>query len=245
MLYSILKKEGFSMIQKIKHSQLGRSNLGWLNSWFHFSFAEYYNPDKLQFGMLRVVNDDLIQPNSGFDTHPHKDMEIITYVVNGVLTHQDDMGNQRTLRRGEVQYMSAGTGVLHREMNFGRQVLRLLQIWILPDRIGHSPRYGEYRFIWEKRRGNWLHMVSGETTVAPIQIHQDMNIYATEILAGESVTFEIQNNRQAYLILIEGAASVNSIALEERDALTVKGSESLQMITKTTAHCLLFEMAQE
>ena len=125
-----IKEEWYEMLTKIESKNMGNSNLGWLKSKFHFSFAEYYNPDNINFGVLRVINDDLVQPNTGFDTHPHRDMEIISYVVNGELTHGDSMGNKNTITRGHVQYMSAGTGVYHSEHNFGKDTLRLLQIWI-------------------------------------------------------------------------------------------------------------------
>lgn len=122
------------MLRKIESKNMGSINMDWLKSIFHFSFAQYYNPDNMNFGVLRVINDDLIKANTGFDTHPHKDMEIISYVVRGQLTHGDSMGNENTLNRGHVQYMSAGTGVYHSEHNLGEKTLRLLQIWILPDR---------------------------------------------------------------------------------------------------------------
>ncbi len=118
------------MLKKIESKNMGSSNLGWLRSKFHFSFAEYYNPNNINFGVLRVINDDLIEAGTGFDTHPHKDMEIISYVVNGDLTHEDSMGNKNTITRGHVQFMSAGSGVYHSEHNFGKEILRLLQIWI-------------------------------------------------------------------------------------------------------------------
>ncbi len=122
------------MLRKIDNTKMGSSNLGWLKSKFHFSFAEYFNPDNMNFGVLRVINDDLVAPHTGFNLHPHADMEIISYVVEGELTHGDSMGNKSTITRGHVQYMSAGTGVYHSEHNLGENVLRFLQIWILPDR---------------------------------------------------------------------------------------------------------------
>ena len=134
------------MIRRLPVEKMGESNLGWLRSKFHFSFAEYFNENNINFGVLRVINDDHISAGTGFDTHPHRDMEIITYVVHGYLTHKDSMGNESTLSRGQVQYMSAGTGVRHSEYNNHSEELRLLQIWVLPDRKGHTPNYGEYKF---------------------------------------------------------------------------------------------------
>ncbi len=168
------------MLRRIESKNMGSSNLGWLRSKFHFSFAEYYNPNNINFGVLRVINDDLIEAGTGFDTHPHKDMEIISYVVNGDLTHEDSMGNKNTITRGHVQFMSAGSGVYHSEHNFGKEILRLLQIWIFPDKQGYKPSYGDYRFNWDDRHNKWLHMVSGKNGNAPIKINQDINIYSLE-----------------------------------------------------------------
>lgn len=231
------------MLRKIDSRSMGKSDLGWLNSRFHFSFAEYYNPENMNFGALRVVNDDLIRPNTGFAAHPHKDMEIVTYVVSGELTHEDCMGNRQTLLRGHMQYMSAGTGVIHSEYNRGKTQLRLLQIWILPDALGCEPRYGEYRFSSEDRANRWLYAASGEGGPAPIQLRQDMHIFVAEAESGKQIEFEIARGRQAYLALIEGAAEANGISLAERDAL--ESTESMQIVAKTNAHIILFEMAAE
>lgn len=223
---------------------MGRSQLGWLDSWFHFSFAEYYNPNNLRFGALRVINDDLIAPRTGFDTHPHADMEIVTYVVDGVLTHADSMQNKRTLRRGQVQYMSAGTGVLHSEMNETNEALRLLQIWILPDRRGYTPRYGDVALLWEPRVDRWLQIASGEVGEAPVHLRQDMRIFAAEITEAKTLRYPLQRDRQAYLVLIEGAARIGDISLTQRDALEIAGEETVAIEALPTAHVLLFEMAQ-
>lgn len=234
------------MIRMIDHKTMGRSRLGWLDSHFHFSFAEYYNSDNIQFGILRVINDDRIQPHTGFDTHPHRDMEIITYVVDGQLTHADSMDNQRVLTRGQVQYMSAGTGITHSEHNRGDELLRLLQIWILPDRRGHTPNYGDVLFPWEDREGKWLHMVSGSETLdsaAPIRIHADMNIYAANLTGGHE-TFDVKPGRQAYLVLIEGEADIAGHQLAASDAMEIT-EESITISPKQHAHVLLLEMAKE
>ncbi len=169
------------MLRKLDHNNMGKSNLGWLRSVFHFSFAEYYNPKNIHFGVLRVINDDLIDPHTGFPKHPHQNMEIVSYAVNGNLTHADSMGNENTITRGHVQYMSAGTGVYHSEMNHGDETLRLLQIWILPDQAGYTPNYGDYRFNYEDRHNQWLHMVSSHEGDAPIKINQDVNFYSLEL----------------------------------------------------------------
>ncbi|MBI1977011.1 MAG: pirin family protein, partial [Candidatus Omnitrophica bacterium] len=202
-----------------KETQHGRSEQGWLKSWFHFSFAEYDNPRRMRFGALRVINDDLIEAGTGFDAHPHRDMEIVSYVVAGGLTHTDSMGNRRTLTRGQIQYMSAGTGVTHSEHNTGKETTRILQIWILPDKKGHTPRYGDYPFEWGLRENRWLRLVSPEEGDAPVKIHQDANIDVVSLEKGRSIGFDVRKGRQAYLVLIEGSADINGNVLRTRDGL--------------------------
>lgn len=229
------------MLKKIDSNKMGSSNLGWLRSKFHFSFAEYYNPDNIQFGVLRVINDDLINPQTGFGTHPHQNMEIISYVVNGELTHGDSMGNRNTVTRGHVQYMSAGTGVLHSEHNLGEDTVRLLQIWILPDQYGHTPNYGDYRFNWEDRKNQWLHMVSRMDGNAPIKIHQDANIYSLELEQGKEISFPVNEGRQAYLVQIEGTSVINDIELSDRDGMEIV-EDDITIKAEKTSHILIIEM---
>lgn len=234
---------GTAMIKKIDHRNMGRSNLGWLNSWFHFSFAEYYNPENMKYGNLRVVNDDTVQPHTGFDVHPHRDMEIVTYVLQGELTHGDSMQNKRTLYRGEVQYMSAGTGIFHSEMNEGDEILRLLQIWILPDHNGYAPQYGEQRIAWEDRIDHLLHIVSSTKGSAPVKIHQDMNIYVSMMSEDTVLDIPVLKNRQVYLIVMEGQAVVEDTMLYEKDAAEI--SESFQIRAESESHIMMFEMPKE
>ncbi|MFT8316009.1 MAG: pirin family protein [Clostridium sp.] len=232
------------MLRKIENKNMGRSNLGWLQSVFHFSFAEYYNPDNINFGVLRVINDDLVQANTGFDTHPHRDMEIVSYVVEGELTHGDNMGNKKTLTRGSVQYMSAGTGVYHSEHNFGNKTLRFLQIWILPDKGGYKPNYGDYEFQWNDRRNKWLHMVSSKEGNAPVKVNQDINIYSLELNKGNEISFPLKEGRQEYLVQIEGSAEVNNIKLDDRDAMEIV-EENILIKAKETSHILVLEMKKQ
>lgn len=232
------------MLTKRESKNMGSSNLGWLTSKFHFSFAEYYNPHNIRFGTLRVINDDYIEPDTGFDTHPHKDMEIVTYVINGELTHGDSMGNRNTITRGQVQYMSAGTGVYHSESNLGENVLRLLQIWIYPDKAGYKPTYGDYNFNWEDRENKWLHMVSSKEGTAPIKINQDMNIYSVKLEKGKEIKFPVKEGRQAYLVQIEGSSIINDIELNEQDGLEIV-EEDILIQGKETSHNLILEMKKE
>ncbi|ENQ3080261.1 pirin family protein [Bacillus cereus] len=232
------------MFKKVNHKQMGRANHGWLNTHFHFSFADYYNPNNMRFGALRVINDDLVAAQTGFEMHPHRDMEIISYVVDGALTHQDSMGNRGTIERGHVQYMSAGTGVFHSEHNLGDETLRLLQIWILPDRAGYTPNYGEFKFDWSKRENTWFHMVSPIDGGAPIEIHQDANLYSLALEKGKEITFSVGEGRQAYLVQIEGSGVVNGETLVMRDAAEVI-EEDIRIQAAETAHYLVIEMKKQ
>ncbi len=233
------------MIKRLRIGNMGHSNLHWLDSYHHFSFSNYYNPDNIQFGALRVLNDDLVGPGTGFNAHHHENMEILSYVINGELTHGDSMGNRQTLSRGHVQYMSAGTGVIHSEHNYGHEVLRFLQIWIFPDKKDYAPQYGDHRFGWDERIGKWMPIASGDGDKRfPIQIHADVHVFASLIPRGESLSFEIKSGRQAYLVAVEGDAMVNDTALEERDAMEIV-EENVQIHAETTAHMLILEMAKE
>ncbi|NRD79202.1 pirin family protein [Bacillus sp. BRMEA1] len=229
------------MLRKLENEKMGRSNLGWLKSVFHFSFANYYNPKNIHFGTLRVINDDLVDAGTGFDLHPHQNMEIISYVVNGELTHGDSMGNRSTIERGHVQYMSAGTGVYHSEHNLGDETSRFLQIWILPDKNGYEPSYGDYRFNWDDRKNTWLHMVSGKNGEAPIKINQDTNIYVVELDNDKEINFKIEDGRQAYLVQIEGSSQINNLTLNTRDALEAV-EEDLRIKAHENSHVLIVEM---
>ena len=232
------------MLRVIDSGNMGSSNLGWLRSKFHFSFAEYYNPHNIKFGVLRVINDDLVESNTGFDTHPHRNMEIISYVVNGELTHGDSMGNKNTITRGHVQYMSAGTGVYHSEHNLGKDELRFLQIWIFPDKEDYKPNYGDYRFDWSDRQNKWLHMVSSKNGNAPIKINQDINVHSLELDKGKEINFQVNEGRQAYLVQIEGGAIINDIELNNRDGMEIV-EEDILIKAKETSHILILEMKKE
>ncbi|MCL2760865.1 MAG: pirin family protein [Desulfuromonadales bacterium] len=229
------------MLRYIDHTKMGRGKHNWLDSHFHFSFAEYFNPNNVQFGILRVVNDDLVQPGTGFDTHQHANMEIISYVIDGELTHADSMNNKQTLSRGQVQYMSAGTGVLHSEYNLGNKLLRFLQIWILPDKKGYKPNYGDHRFKWEDRTDKWLPIVGSPDSSAPIHIHADMDISVTEISKGKDLEFKVAKGRQAYLVLIEGAAKIGEHSLVARDAMEIV-EQDITIHANENAHLIVLEM---
>lgn len=232
------------MLRKLDNKNMGRSNLGWLKSIFHFSFADYYNPDNMNFGPLRVINDDIVKAGTGFGMHPHRDMEIVSYVVDGELNHGDSMGNKNTITRGHVQFMSAGTGIYHSEHNDGDTSSRFLQIWLLPDEKGLTPNYGDYRFQWEDRKNKWLQIVSSVKGDAPIKINQDANIYVLELDQGKEIDFKVGQGRAAYLVQIEGQSHINKLVLNAQDALEIV-EENIIIKAKNTSHMLIIEMTKE
>lgn len=233
------------MIKYIDSKKMGRGKHGWLDSHFHFSFAEYFNSENIRFGVLRVLNDDIVEAGEGFGTHPHRDMEIISYVIKGELSHRDSMGNAHTLTAGQSQYMSAGTGVTHSEYNHTSEELRFAQIWIFPDKNGYKPNYGDYRFRLEDRFDRWLPIATSYDNMennAPIKIHADINMYATILSKNNQIDFNVGNDRQAYLVLLEGEASVNNINMNTRDAMEIV-KEDIIITTKQKSHFLIIEMA--
>lgn len=229
------------MNKKLPKENMGKSNLGWLESRFHFSFAEYRNKDNMNFGVLRVLNDDLVHPMSGFDTHPHANMEIISYIVDGEITHKDSMGNSEILKRGEVQYLSAGDGIYHSEHNFNKTLdLRLLQIWILPPQKGLPKLYGSYKYKEEQRDNKLLKIVSSYEGDSKIKIYQDVNIYVSELDSVQE--FKIEEDRQVYFVQIEGVANINGVVLENGDAMEIVDEEKLVINPITKSHILFIEM---
>ena len=234
------------MLELIKKEDMFLSNQGWLQSRFHFSFAEYRDFNNMHFGALRVLNDDIIKPQSGFSMHPHRDMEIISYIVKGEITHKDSMGHEKTLGRGEVQYMSAGEGVYHSEYNENAtDDLRLLQIWILPPRKGLASSYGDLSFSADERKNKLLHIVSPQEGDAKVKIYQDANIYVSELDKDKKRNFSIDENRQIYFVQIEGTAKVNSVLVDAGDAVKIKNESSLQITALDESHFLFIEMAAE
>lgn len=233
------------MLKKLPKENMGTSNLGWLESCFHFSFAQYRNPNNINFGVLRVLNDDIVHPKSGFDTHPHSNMEIISYVVNGEITHKDSMGNSETLKRGEVQYLSAGDGIYHSEHNVHKsEDLRLLQIWIIPPFAGLPRLYGSKRYEEIDRKNTLLNIVSSQEGTADIKIYQDVNIYVSELEINKSLEFEIKEDRQVYFVQIEGSSNINEITLNAGDAMEIVDIEKIEIKALGNSHFLFIEMAK-
>ncbi|MDX9900967.1 MAG: pirin family protein [Aliarcobacter sp.] len=233
------------MLKKLSKENMGTSNLGWLESRFHFSFAQYRNPNNMNFGVLRVLNDDIVHPESGFDTHHHANMEIISYVVNGEITHKDSMGNSETLKRGEVQYLSAGDGIYHSEHNLHKSDdLRLLQIWIIPPKSGLSRLYGSKQYEEKDKKNKFLNIVSSTDGNADIKIYQDINIYVSELEIDKSLEFEIKENRQVYFVQIEGISSINGLILENGDAMEIVDEKRIEIKALENSHFLFIEMAK-
>lgn len=232
------------MLKHIPFDSLYTAEHGWLTSHFHFSFAEYRNMDNVRFGSLRVMNDDLIQPHSGFGTHPHRDMEIVTYVLSGELTHMDSMGNKESLGRGAVQYLSAGTGITHSETNEADEVIHLIQTWIIPEAKNLEPQYGSRSFEVQERKNRWLHLVGPKGSDAPISIYQDASMYACELDDTKNIAFEVGTARQVYLKMMEGSAEINGNVFGPGDAAEVIG-EDIMITGISNPHILLVEMAKE
>lgn len=232
------------MIEKRAKEQMFVSNKGWLQSRFHFSFAEYRDFDNINFGALRVLNDDIIHPQGGFPMHPHNDMEIISYIVNGEITHKDSMRNERTLSRGDVQYMSAGEGVMHSEYNKHKSKdLRLLQIWIIPPKKGLKPLYGDVSYAEQERKNILLHVASNKADNAKVRLYQDVNIYVCELDEGKKIEFELAAKRQIYYVQIEGEAVIDSLhvstSLSDGDALKIVSDEELFSQSASQKNCLV------
>ena len=234
------------MFKKISKDAMHVSSQGWLESRFHFSFAEYVNHDNVNFGVLRVLNDDVIHPDSGFGTHPHHNMEIISYVVDGEITHKDSLGNMESLKAGEVQYLSAGTGIRHSEYNMSKtEDLRLLQIWIIPPEKNLAPLYGSYKYKYEERRNKLLNVVSSQNGDAKVKIYQDVKIYVCELDEGKEINYHIDAKRQIYFVQIKGDATINGVLLSHSDAMEITNEKELKVKTLSDSHFLFIETPQE
>jgi redox-sensitive bicupin YhaK (pirin superfamily) len=230
------------MMKIRKANERGHAEHGWLDTYHTFSFADYYDPQWMGFRSLRVINDDLVMPGMGFGTHPHRDMEIITYILSGTLEHKDSMGNGRVIRTGEVQYMAAGTGVQHSEFNPARdEAVHLLQIWIQPDRKGATPRYGE-KSLQDAATGIW-HLVTSKTgRDGSIAIHQDADLWLAKLEAGQVVSHSLAADRHAWIHVAEGEVKINDKTLAGGDAVAVSGKYNLKLAAAKPSQVLLFDL---
>ena len=214
------------MIELRPFATLGSADHGWLDARHHFSFASYHDPDRMGWGRLRVWNDDIIAPRSGFAPHPHRDMEIITYVRQGAITHRDSLGNEGRTEAGDVQVMSAGTGIEHSEMNREDEDTTLFQIWILPDRLGETPRWDARPFPRADRAGRLVTLASGMAGDSDaLPINADARVMGATLKAGDSMTYETSASRHAYLVPAAGRVTVGDVAAVARDGVALTGVE--------------------
>ncbi|HEX9778393.1 MAG TPA: pirin family protein [Geopsychrobacteraceae bacterium] len=226
-----------------KAVERGHADHGWLNAYHTFSFANYYDPKHMGFRDLRVINEDRVQAGEGFPTHPHRDMEIITYVLEGALEHKDSMGNGSVIVPGEVQRVSAGTGITHSEFNHSRsELVHLLQIWILPDKEGVKPGYEQRFYPDEEKRGKWRLIASADGRDNSVTIHQDVYLYAALLDSGEKIVHEIAQNRHAWLQVARGQVVVNGQRMSQGDGLAVSREERLTVSADIPAEALLFDL---
>ena len=233
------------MIDVRPFASLGHADHGWLDARHHFSFAAYHDPDRMGWGRIRVWNDDRIAARSGFPPHPHRDMEIITYVTEGALAHRDSMGNGSTIRRGDVQRMSAGTGVTHSEYNASRaESVHLLQIWITPDRRGYQPGYEQKHFADADKRGRMRVVASPDGRDGSVSIHQDALMYAAIAEPGQPIRIALGAGRNAYLHVVEGAVNVNGAMLKGGDGARVEHERELTLDAAEPSEVILFDLAQ-
>ncbi|HQD65867.1 MAG TPA: pirin family protein [Casimicrobium huifangae] len=226
-----------------KSEDRGHADHGWLQSRFSFSFAEYHDPAHIHFGPLRVINDDYIAPGQGFGTHGHKDMEIVTYVLEGAVAHKDSLGNAGNIVPGEVQRMSAGRGIMHSEFNPNvGQRTHLLQIWIIPDRTGGSASYEQKAYDASEKRGKLRLVASPDGAEGSVTIQQNARMYAGLFDGGESSTHTLAAGRLAYVHVARGAVTVNGIALNEGDAVKIENESSVRIDKGSEAEVLLFDL---
>jgi redox-sensitive bicupin YhaK (pirin superfamily) len=235
------------LMNEIRRSQeRGFADHGWLKSFHTFSFADYYDPKHVEFGPLRVINEDRVQAGAGFGTHGHRDMEIISYVLSGELAHKDSMGNGSTIRPGDVQRMSAGSGVRHSEFNpSATEGTHFLQIWIQPDQGNIEPSYEEKRFGSAEKRGRLRLIVSPDREQGSLLIHQDARIYAGLFSGAESADLRVENGRRMYVHVAQGAIEANGVALGAGDALQITGGTELHLEHGKDAEVLVFDLPGE
>lgn len=231
------------MITIRRSRERGHFDHGWLNTFHTFSFDQYYDPRFMSFRTLRVINEDFVAAGRGFPTHGHRDMEIITYILQGALQHEDSMGNGSIIRPGDVQRMSAGTGVRHSEKNPSKdEAVHLLQIWILPDTLNLEPGYEQKAFSEEERRGQLRLIASSDGRGGSVTVRQDVNLYASILDAGQTVTATMDQTRYGWIQVARGSVAVNGERGEQGDGLIAVGESSLEITGQDASEVLLFEL---
>ncbi|MDE1918012.1 MAG: pirin family protein [Sphingomonadales bacterium] len=230
------------MIELRPFAQIGHANHGWLDANHHFSFADYYEPTRMHWGNLRVWNDDTIAAKSGFPPHPHRDMEIITYVRSGAITHRDSLGNQGRTAAGDVQVMSAGTGITHAEFNLEDETTTLFQIWIQPTRTGEKPGWGARQFPKGDRSGQLVVLASGyDEDVDALKIRTEARLVGGTIRAGETIDYQLGTDRKGYLVPATGRIEVNGVAANARDGVAIADVETITITAHEDAEIVLVD----
>lgn len=221
----------------------GYANRDWLESYHSFSFANYYDPEYMQFSVLRVINDDIIAPDRGFGMHPHRDMEIITYMLRGELQHRDSIGYSSVIKAGDVQRMTAGTGIAHSEMNASNaEPTHLLQIWVLPERLGLQPSYEEKHFSSAQKLNQWCLIVDSDGRDGALKINQDIQLYAAILNPKQGLSYKFGDKRSVYLHVAQGDVVVSGQALVAGDALMINGAAEIEVKAHIQAELLLFDL---
>jgi redox-sensitive bicupin YhaK (pirin superfamily) len=232
------------MYEIIRSDSRGAADHGWLQSKHTFSFADYHNPARMGFGSLRVVNEDWIEPEQGFGTHPHRDMEIVTYMIDGALEHKDNMGNGSIIRSGELQRMTAGTGVMHSEFNHsGEESAHLLQIWVLPERKGLQPGYEQKLFASEEKQNRWRVVASPSGHDGSLTIHQDIQFSSSLLDQDVSLDYQFESQRKGFLQIVSGSVEIDGKSLSAGDALTAQEQPSISIRALEKSELLMIDMA--
>ena len=230
-------------LQVRKSTERGYADHGWLQSYHSFSFAEYFDRKHMHFSALRVINDDIIAPGQGFGMHPHRDMEIVTYILRGELQHKDSIGNGSIIRAGDVQRMTAGTGIVHSEFNASNTSdVHLLQIWIMPDSLNLEPSYEEKHFSTEQKLNQWCLIAARDNQGAALKVNQDMQLYASVLDTAARLAYAVNDNRSVYLHIARGNIEIDGQTFESGDAVMLDGSAELHLKANAESELLLFDL---
>ena len=232
------------MIRVRPAEERGKTQIGWLDSRHTFSFGDYHDPQNMGFSHLRVINEDRVRPGAGFPTHSHRDMEIITYVLEGALAHKDSTGTSSVIRVGDVQRMSAGTGISHSEYNASQtEPVHFLQIWIVPNETGLQPGYEQRSLNLEKNSSKWVLIAARDGREGAVKVHQDVELYLAAISAGQQLNYRLKPGRQAWLQVTRGATTINGMLLGAGDGASVSEEQTLEVKAVQVAELLLFNLA--
>jgi len=236
------------MQELIKANEHFKNEIDWLTTYHHFSFGEYYNPEKHDYAPLRVFNDDVIKADTGFEFHQHKDMEIVTYVIEGALRHRDNLGNNGIIEAGEIQRMTAGTGVFHAEHNASKtKSLRLLQMWVYPDKKGLRPSWQQKKYTQEDRKNKLLQVIGpmNNHPGSELSIHQNVLFYISSLDSGKKVEHILESGRKAYLFVIDGKISMNGKIMETQDAAKIENTNAIYIEAQKTTELILINLPEK